>query len=632
MTAGSVAPADAFREAVRLHRAGRLDEAAAGYRAVLAQVPHFPDALYNLGLVQRAQGLARQAIATWETALGYDPARPGVLTAMGKTYGMLGELDAAIACYDRTLVLAPQDIDALNCKGAALRAKGLRREALHWFDRAIAAQPDYAVAWANRGYTLGDLKQIEPAIEALRRARAAGYADPALLGALFDQQLQACDWTDFEVLRTAIAEQVGQGRPADLPFSFLSHSTSPQAQLRCAEMRVGERFPQMPAPLWTGESYAHDKIRVAYVSSDFRDHAVAHLIAGLFERHDRARFEIIGYALGPRVDDPMRRRIAAAFDRFHDVADLGDAEVAGMIRAAETDIAVDLNGFTTHCRPGIFAHRCAPLQINYLGYPGAMGSALADYILSDPEVIPAGADADYGEQVIRLPHAYQVNDTRREIAEHTPSRAEAGLPEDGFVFCCFNANYKINPPVFEVWMRLLGRIEASVLWLFESNPLAARNLRAEAERRGVDGARIVFAPRVAPANHLARHRLADLFLDTGPYNAHTTASDALWAGLPLVTCRGQTFASRVAASLLKATGLPELITDSLEAYEALALALATDPVRLGEPRARLASQREAALLFDTDLTRRHIEAAYATAHERQRAGLPPAGFDVPAIP
>jgi protein O-GlcNAc transferase len=508
--------------------------------------------------------------------------------------------------------------------------RGRRREALEWFDRAIAAQPDYAVAWANRGYTLGDLKQVEPAIASLQRARAAGYADPALLGALFDQQLQACDWTDFEALRDNIARLVEQGRPADLPFSFLSHSTSAQAQLQCAEMRVRTRFPQMPAALWTGDAYGHDKIRVAYVSSDFRDHAVAHLIAGLFERHDRARFEITGYALGPRIDDSMRRRIAAAFDQFHDVADLGDMEVAGMIRAAETDIAVDLNGFTTHCRPGIFAHRCAPVQINYLGYPGAMGSTLADYILDDPEVIPAGAESAYGEQVIRLPHAYQINDARRQIAERTPSRAEVGLPQEAFVFCCFNANYKINPPVFDVWMRLLGRIEGSVLWLFESNPLAARNLRAEAEARGMAGDRIVFAPRAAPADHLARHRLADLFLDTGPYNTHTTASDALWAGLPLVTCRGETFASRVAASLLRATGLPELITDSLEAYEALAHDLATNPARLDELRARLAATRDTAPLFDTDLSRRHIEAAYAMAHERQRAGQPPAGFDVPA--
>lgn len=630
MTDGFTSPTDGFQAAVRLHQAGQLAEAVSAYRAVLAESPRLGPALHNLALALRALGKARDAIAVWRTAVGYNPAYAAAHIAMGRTHGMLGEYDQALACYDAALAAAPDDFDALNSRGNTLRWMGRQRESLPWFDRAVAINTGYGMAWANRGFALGDLGETEAAIDSLRKARLAGYGDPAVLGSQLDQQLRICDWTDYDALRDLIAGEIEQGRPADLPFSFLSHSSSPRTQLRCAELRVRQRFSQPLPPLWTGECYEHERIRVAYVSSDFREHAVAHLIAGLFERHDRARFEIHGYALAPRVDDEMRRRIAASFDQFHDVAHLSERQIAEHIRAAEIDIAVDLNGFTTHCRPGIFAHRCAPLQINYLGYPGTVGADLADYILGDGEVIPPGAEDGYGEQVIRLPHAYQINDDRRAVAERTPTRAEAGLPQDAFVFCCFNANYKINPPVFDVWMRLLNRVEGSVLWLFESNPVAARNLRTEAETRGVAADRIVFAPRVAPANHLARHRLADLFLDTGPYNAHTTASDALWAGLPLVTCRGETFASRVAASLLRATGLPDLITDSLEAYESLAHALTQDRDRLGQLRARLAARRVTAPLFDTALTCRHIEAAYLAAHERQCAGLPPAGFDVPA--
>lgn len=631
MTNGSPSPTDGFQEAVRLHQAGQLAEAVSAYRAVLAETARHGPALHNLALALRALGKARDAIAVWRTAVGYNPAHVAAHIAMGRTHGMLGEYDQALACYDAALKAAPDEVDALNSKGNTLRSMGQHRDSLPWFDRAVAINPAYGMAWANRGFALGDLGETEAAVDSLRMARMAGYGDPAVLGAQLDHQLRICDWTDYDALRDLIAQEIEQGHPADLPFSFLSHSSNPRTQLRCAELRVRQRFPQPLPPLWAGERYEHGKIRVAYVSSDFREHAVAHLIAGLFERHDRAQFEIHGYALAPRVDDAMRRRIAANFDQFHDLAHLTERQVAEHIRAAEIDIAVDLNGFTTYCRPGIFAHRCAPLQINYLGYPGAVGAELADYILGDGEVIPPGAEDGYGEQVIRLPHAYQINDDRRAVAERTPSRAEAGLPDDAFVFCCFNANYKINPPMFEVWMRLLNRIKGSVLWLFESNPAAARNLVAEAQKRGVAADRIILAPRAAPADHLARHRLADLFLDTGPYNAHTTASDALWAGLPLVTCRGRTFASRVAASLLRATGLPELITDSLDAYEDLACALARDGKRLDELRARLEASRDKAPLFDTALTTRHIEAAYLTAHQRRRAGLPPAAFDVPAV-
>lgn len=396
----------------------------------------------------------------------------------------------------------------------------------------------------------------------------------------------------------------------------------------CAQTYTADRFPPTPAPLWAGEIYRHERIRVAYLSADFHEHATTHLMAGLFEHHDRERFEITAVSFGPDRQDAMRQRVAAACDRFLDVRGRRDAEVAGMLRALEIDIAVDLKGHTQGNRAGILAHRPAPVQINYLGMPATMGAGYIDYLIADPRVIPPAEFPHYAEQILYLPDSYQATDDTRAIAAHTPSRAELALPEDGFVFCCFNNSYKITPDLFALWMRLLGAIPGSVLWLLDDNPAATRNLCAAAQRHGIAPERLVFAPRIDAAAHLARHRRADLFLDTLPYNAHTTASDALWSGLPVLTCAGRTFAGRVAASLLHAVGLPELITRDHAGYAALALALARDPGRLAALRTRLAQQRTSSPLFGTDRFRRHLEAAYVTLRERQRRGEPPAAFSV----
>jgi predicted O-linked N-acetylglucosamine transferase (SPINDLY family) len=370
---------------------------------------------------------------------------------------------------------------------------------------------------------------------------------------------------------------------------------------------------------------------VAYLSADFHDHATSQLMAELFERHDRERFEVSAWSFGPETGDAMRARLRAAFEHFHDVRNVSDDEVAARLRAAEIDIAVDLKGFTDGCRPGIFARRVAPIQVNFLGYPGTTGADYMDYIIGDAEVIPEGHEVFYSEQVVRLPDSYQVNDTKRVIAGHVPTRAEAGLPASGFVFCCFNNNYKITPEVFDVWMRLLKAVPGSVLWLLEDNAAASRNLRREAQARGVDAGRLVFAGRVLPPDHLARHRLADLFLDTLPCNAHTTASDALWAGLPVLTCRGNAFAGRVAASLLRAVGLPELVVDDLGAYETLAIRLATAPGELAGLKARLLQNRLTHPLFDIERYRRHLESAYAAMIEQHRQGKSPRGFSLQAM-
>ena len=365
-----------------------------------------------------------------------------------------------------------------------------------------------------------------------------------------------------------------------------------------------------------------DKIRLGYYSADFHNHATAYLMAELFERHDKNQFELFAFSFGPAQNDAMRKRLSAAFDQFIDVRNPSDKAIAQLSRQLEIDIAVDLKGYTQNARSGIFAYRAAPIQASYLGYPGTMGTHTIDYLIADKTLIPQASQPYYAEKIVYLPHSYQVNDRQRAIAAITPTRASLGLPDKGFVFCCFNNNFKILPATFDIWMRILKQIENSVLWLFEDNPSAARNLRHEAQTRGVAADRLIFAPRMPLPEHLARHRAADLFLDTLPYNAHTTASDALWAGLPVLTCMGEAFASRVAASLLNAIDLPELITTTAQAYEALAVSLAMNPARLQHIKYKLAHNQLTTPLFNTAIFTRHLENAYTQMIERYHADVP----------
>jgi len=434
----------------------------------------------------------------------------------------------------------------------------------------------------------------------------------------------------LEALSASIVAGVRAGVAADTPFAFMAHSTSPQDQLDCASAWMRERHPPVSPAVWTGERYRHDRIRLAYLSADFKNHPTAHLMARLFETHDRDRFELTAVSLGANTGDPTRKRLEGTFDRFIDMRSCSDREIAEQVRVLEIDISVNCQGFTRDARTRVFAMRPAPVQVNYLVYPGTMGAPYMDYLVADPILIPETEERFYSEKIVRLPDTYQATDDQRPIGG-TPTRAECNLPETGFVFCSFNNNYKILPTVFDIWMRLLSRVEGSVLWLYVKSPDAIENLRREAAARGVDPARLVFARHMEMSAHLARHRLADLLLDTFPYNSHTTGSDALWAGLPMVTCAGRTFASRVAASLLNAIGLPDLITEDFAAYEVLALDLALKPERLAAVRARLAEQRTRWPLFDSDRFRRHLESAYVTMHERQQQGLPPEAFAVQPI-
>jgi predicted O-linked N-acetylglucosamine transferase (SPINDLY family) len=644
---------------------GAHEDAANWIRRAVDVDPRNPNkaaALSNLGIALSEAGRPSEALACFERSLALAPGNAETHYNFGNARMAIHRYDEALASYDRALALKPDHVAALNNRGNALAALRRSEDALVSFDRALALRPDFADAHANRGDTLLALQRPDEAIASAERAlelkpgfaeaintrgnalRALKRYDEAArafaqlagagprfehaLGDLVDCELRSCDWTHFDAHTAQVTAAVADGRRAALPWVFLGVSGSAAAQLACARTFVADRFPASATPLWRGERYRHDRIRVAYLSADFHEHATAHLIAGLFEVHDAKRFEFTAVSFGPETNDPMRARLRQAFPRFLDVRDSGDAEVARTLRELEIDVVVDLKGFTANSRTGILALRPAPLQVNYLGYPGTMGAPYIDYIIGDRHVIPPGHDVHYTEKVVRLPDAYQVNDAKRPIAPAAPTRTEAGQPESGFVFCCINSNYKITPEVFAIWMRLLGEAPGSVLWLLEPNALAAANLRREAQRRNVAPDRLIFAPTLPADQHLARHRLADLFLDTRPVNAHTTASDALWAGLPLVTCADDAFAGRVAASLLHAVGLPELVASDAAQYEATALRIATTPALLDELRARLARNRSTHPLFDTVRYGRHLEAAYALMWEHQQRGFAPASFEV----
>jgi predicted O-linked N-acetylglucosamine transferase (SPINDLY family) len=475
------------------------------------------------------------------------------------------------------------------------------------------------------------LRRYEDAIASFRHVLALAPGTPYALSSLVWAELFACDWGELAPHIAALRELVRANQVPAAPFTLLAVSDSPAEQRQCAELHVRETPGGPREALWRGAPRRHARIRLAYLSADFHEHATAYLTARLFELHDRDRFELIAISYGPDDRSAMRARLERAFDKFVDVRAMSDAQSARLMCEMEVDIAVDLKGHTADSRMAILAHRPAPLQLTYLGYPGSVGATYIDYVLADRVVVRPADEHFYTEKVVYLPDSYQVNDATAAIAERTPSRAETGLPQDAFVFCCFNNTYKLNPEIFAVWMRLLARQPRSVLWLLEHGAAAQRNLQRSAEAHGIEAARLVFAPRLARAEHLARHRLADLFLDTLPYNAHTTTSDALWAGLPVVTCLGTTFAGRVGASLLGAVGLEQLVTDGIAEYEALALRLARDEDALGSIREQLARNRLTHPLFDSARSCRHIEAAYQRMWEIHERGDPPRSFTVPKI-
>jgi protein O-GlcNAc transferase len=616
---------------VILAKLGRREEALASYEQCLAIAPQAADTLNNRGNLLATLGRHAEALASYDASLAVAPGAADTLRNRGNLLAVLGRSEEALASYDRALRVAPNAPEILDRRGNLLAAIGRDDEALASFDKCLSAAPQYVAAWLSAARLLISRKRFEEAQALVGKLLAVATDADLAQGYLAYAKLNLCDWIGLAEVIAVLRDQVSQAKAVTLPFHSLLTLTSPHEQLLCAKARVALEFPRGSVAKSTPGRYQHDRIRIGYVSADFHEHATSHLMAGLIEHHDRSRFETIGVSFGPDDGSATQHRIRGAFERILDVRGCSDLEAARRIRELEVDIAVDLKGFTGDCRPGILVSRPAPLQVNYLGYPGTMGADFIDYIIADRWVIPPEHRRFYAEQVVYLPDSYQCTDDTRTIATAAPTRIEAELPAHAFVFCSFNHTFKIVPEIYDIWMRLLKRVEGSVLWQLADHPVARRNLRAEAERRGIAPDRVVFADRVPPDRHLARHGLADLSLDTLPYTAHTTASDALWAGLPVLTCLGPTFAGRVAASLLHAVGVPELVTTSLEEYEALALKLATDPALLGALKAKIAAHRRTHALFDTARFCRGIETAYVTMHERHRRGEPPEGFAVAAI-
>ncbi len=616
---------------IALQELHRLDDALECFDEVLAIRPDHAEAQNNRGNILLELHRPDEALQSYDKALAIHPDYFEARNNRGNALLELNHFDEALRNFDQALAIHPDYAKAHNNRGNVLR--GLRRleDSLESYNRALAIEPNAAGTLFNRGKLLRDLNLLDEAVEDFERLIEIdpNYSDAR--GRLYYAKRHACDWRDYEEETSLILAETRAGKRCATPWQFLAMSDLPGDQLQCTQSWQRENHPVSESPLWTGERYDHDRIRVAYVSADFHEHPMAWLMAGLFEQHDRSKFETIAISFGPDEPGPTRDRLVNAFEHFHDVRQESPGEIARLIRDMEVDIAIDRKGYTTDCRTGIFALRPAPIQVNYLAYPGSMGAAYIDYIIADRFVIPEDDRQHYTEKVVYLPDTYQANDSKRVIAAQTPERGDVGLPEKGFVFSCFNNNYKITPQMFGIWMSLLVEIKGSALWVLESNAAAMRNMRQEAAKRGVPPERLVFAPKVEHSQHLARHRLADLFLDTLPFNGHTTASDALWAGLPVVTCTGNTFAGRVATSLLNAVGLPELVTSKLDAYENLAHALATNPAMLSDIKAKLRRNRTTHPLFDTDRFRRHIEQAYITMWERYQRKEFPEGFSVPAL-
>lgn len=611
------------QQALQHHERAQTEQARALYEQVLARQPLNFVALHQLGVLAMDADAPAQAATWFRQAMALQPQTPSTHYNLGNALRELRQPLEALACYDQALRLKPDHVKAWINRGNVLTHLQRHPEAVDSYDRALALQADAVDAWFNRGNALKALKRFEEALASYDQTLKLKPDFEFLPGIRLHLQMQLCDWKDFAARRTQLEQGIEQGLRVSPPFGVLALSDRSEIHARAAAIFARAKFPQSNALGPVSLRAPDGKIRLAYYSADFHNHATTHLMAELLESHDRQRFEVHGFSFGPDLQDSMRERVVRGLDHFHEVSGKSDREIAQWSRQLGIDVAVDLKGFTQDCRMGIFAERCAPIQVSYLGYPGTSATPYFDYIIADPVVIAPAERSLYSEKVIEMPRSYQVNDSKRPIAPQVFTREALGLPPDAWVFCCFNNSFKILPDTFDLWMRLLKRQVGSVLWLLEDNPLAARHLRREAQARGVDPERLVFAPRVKLDEHLARHQLADLFLDTWPYNAHTTASDALWAGVPVLTCMGHSFPSRVAASLLRALDLPELITSSPGHYEQRALELASNPREWMALRQKLAKNRRSASLFQGRDFARQVSLAYDAIYRRALAGLPP---------
>ena len=587
-------------KAIEKHKNGDLKNAKDLYLQILEADSHNYNALHMLGVIASQEKNFSHSIDLLRRAILIKSDDPRAFYNLGLAAYELGQLNLAIEYYLKSLELKNHSKELYSNLASTYKRLFNFAEAIEFYKKALAIDNNRKDDLSNLAFCYTDANEHELSINTYKAALKVDPKLPWIFGYSLYSQLKICDWSQYDLEIDSMRDRVLQDEQTAPNFIVATMIDELSIQLKASQIWVGTPSGdsslgplkvQPPKP----------KIRLGYFSADFYSHATCVLMAELFEKHDKSKFELFAFSFGPNIKDPMRTRVEAAFDQFIDVSTMSDKEIAEFSRMLGIDIAIDLKGSTKDHRFGIFSYRAAPVQVSYLGYPGTMGAEYIDYLIADKTLIPEESQKFYTEKIAYMPHSYQVNDRSRVISDRVFTKKEVGLPEKGFVFACFNSNYKITPDVFDVWARILNSVEGSVLWLFEENKTAAINLRKEALKRGLAPERLVFAPKMELSEHLARHKLADLFIDTLPCNAHTTASDALWAGLPVLTCMGESFASRVAASLLNAIEMPELITSSLKEYEALAIALGNDPQRAQALKQKLDNNKITTPLFDSSL-------------------------------
>ena len=611
-----------FKKAVAFYDKGKLDEAKNICLKIFNHIPDHFDNLRLLNFIFFKKKKYSLAIDFINKAIKINPKFAENYNEKGVAFTELKKHQSAIECFDKAININPKYFDALYNKGVVLHELRKLEEAIENYDKALIINSNHVLALNNKGFALQQLKKFDSSLESYYKAFKINPNFDFLLGKIIHTKSLFCNWKFFDENLKNLKNKLNKNEASSLPFATLSLYDSPLLQKKTTETWIKKTYSNINKLKSISKHKPNKKIRLGYYSADFHNHATSHLIAYMFELHDKSKFELFGFSFGPDKNDEMRKRISSSFDHFVDVRLKSDVDIVKLSRNFKIDIAIDLKGITTDARFGIFINRCAPIQISYLGFPGTSGTDLIDYIIAHKTLIPKENQKFFSEKIIYLPDSYQPNDYTKKMSKKVFTREELSLPKNAFVFCCFNQNYKITPNIFNIWMKILKKIEGSVLWLIKDSNEGANNLKKEANKRGINPDKIIFAKRMTISEHLARHKMADLFIDTFPYTAHTTCSDALWSGLPVITLMGQSFASRLSGTLLNAVGLNELIATTEKDYEDLIINLAKDSNQLKIIKNKLEKNKINQPIFNTKLYTKKIESAYKEIYKRYHSDLP----------
>ena len=606
-----------------LKELNRLDESVESYKRAIAINPNFAQAYNNLGNAQKELNQLDNALKSYKRAIAINPDFAFAHNNIGLIFMGLGKINESILCFEKAISISPEYADAHSNLGDAFIKYGKVKAGTKSYQKAIKINPNLAEAHNSLGNVFRKLKQRDKALLYFENAYAIDPSMNYIFGSRLSSKMHLGQWDHLTSELKELRNKINNNEKVIGPFPLMGLIDDPALQKKASEIFVNHHYPENNVLPKLTKYQRHSKIRIGYFSADFKIHPTAFLTAELYELHDRAQFEIHAFSFGPDTNDEMNLRIKAGVDHFHDVREMSHKDLALFSRSLEIDIAVDLGGFTGNSRPKVFAMSVAPLQVNYLVFPGTMCANYIDYIIADHTLVPKNKQNHYSEKIVYMPNSYQVNVSKLNVSDGELSRDQLGLNSNSFVFCCFNNAYKITPKVFSCWMRILHKVKDSQLWLLTNNDETSENLKMEAVNQGINANRLVFARYESISEHLNRIKYADLFLDTRPYNAHTTSSDALRVGLPVLTCIGKSFPSRVAASILNSVNLPELITDTQEEYESLAIELATNPIKLKNIKDKLINNLSTAPLFDTPLFTRNLESAYKTMYEKHHSGMKP---------